>query len=73
MRRCRDLSDSRPEVDGLDDLLPEPEQHLHDVAMEREHRHSQRGYVTPADARAFLEAARRETRAPSRRPVLNAN
>lgn len=55
---CRNLSNSRPEVDGLDDLLMAPEQHLHDVASDRERRRSQQGYATPADARAFLQMAR---------------
>ena len=58
MQGCRRLSHSRPEVDGLDDLLQAPEQSLHDLAVDREHRHAERGFVTPADARAFLEAAR---------------
>jgi len=58
MQGCRRLSNSRPEVDGLDDLLPMPEQHLHDVTIERERRRAQQGYATPADARAFLEMAR---------------
>jgi len=35
-----------------------PEQHLHDVAIERKRRRSQQGYATPADARAFLQMAR---------------
>ena len=58
MQGCRRLSDSRPEIDGLNDLLPAPEQHVHDVAIERERRRSQQGYATPADARAFLAMAR---------------
>ena len=58
MQGCRRLSNSRPEIDGLDDLLLAPEQHLHDVTIERERRRSQQGYATPADARAFLEMAR---------------
>jgi Family of unknown function (DUF6178) len=58
MQGCRRLSNSRPEIDGLDDLLRAPEQHLHDVAIERERRRSQQGYATPADARAFLQMAR---------------
>jgi len=58
MRGCRRLSNSTPEIDGLDDLLLAPEQHLHDVAVERERRRSQQGYATPADARAFLQMAR---------------
>jgi hypothetical protein len=62
MRECRRLSNSAPEVDGLDDLLIEPEQLLHDLALDREHRRSQQGYSTPADARAFLLMARRHRR-----------
>jgi hypothetical protein len=58
MQGCRRLSHSRPEIDGLDDLLMAPEQHLHDVAIEREQRRSRLGYTTPADARAFLQMAR---------------
>ena len=59
MQGCRRMSNSRPEIDGLDDLLMAPEQHLHDVAIERENRRSRQGYATPADARAFLQMARR--------------
>jgi hypothetical protein len=59
MEGCRRLSNSRPEIDGLDDLLQAPEQQLHDITIEREQRRSQQGYATPADARAFLEMARR--------------
>jgi len=58
MQGCRRLSNSRSEIDGLDDLLLAPEQHLHDLTIERERRRSQQGYATPADARAFLEMAR---------------
>lgn len=58
MQGCRRLSNSRSEIDGLDDLLLVPEQHLHDVTLERQRRQSQQGYATPADARAFLEMAR---------------
>ena len=63
MQGCRRLSNSTPEVDGLDDLLLAPEQQLHDVAIDRERRRSQQGYATPADARAFLQMAR-QPRAP---------
>ena len=35
MRGCRRLSHSTPEVDGLDDLLTEPEQLMYDVALDR--------------------------------------
>jgi Family of unknown function (DUF6178) len=58
MQGCRRLSNSSPEIDGLDDLPLAPEQHLHDVAIERERRRSQQGYATPADARVFLQMAR---------------
>jgi hypothetical protein len=58
MQGCRRVSNSRGEIDGLDDLQLAPEQHLHDVAIERERRRSQQGYATPADARAFLQMAR---------------
>jgi hypothetical protein len=58
MQGCRGLSNSRPEVDGLNDLLMAPEQHLHDVAVERERRRSRHGYAAQTDARAFLEMAR---------------
>ena len=58
MQGCRRLSNSRPEIDGLDDLLMAPEQQLPDVAIEREGRRSRQGYTTPADARAFLQMAR---------------
>jgi hypothetical protein len=55
---CRRLSNSRPEIDGLDDLLMTPEQVLHDVAAERDRRRSLQGYVSAADAAAFLQMAR---------------
>jgi hypothetical protein len=64
MQGCRRLSNSRPEIDGLDDLLMAPEQLLHDVAIERERRRSRHGYATPADARAFLRMARQPRHMP---------
>jgi len=72
MQGCRRLSNSRPEVDGLDHLLLAPEQHLHGVATERERRRSQQGYATPADARAFLAGARRPKHTRSARSVEGA-
>jgi hypothetical protein len=62
MQGCRRLSNSRPEIDGLDDLLMAPEQHLHDVAIERDRRRSRHGFASPADARAFLQMARQPGR-----------
>jgi hypothetical protein len=64
MHGCRRLSNSTPEIDGLDDLLMAAEQHLHDVAIERERRRSGHGYATPADARAFLQMARQRSQVP---------
>jgi len=70
MRGCRRMSNSTPEVDGLDDLLTEPAQLLYDVALDREQRRSQQGYSTPADARAFLRMARQ--RRGTRNPIAAA-
>ena len=75
MQGCRRVSNSSPEIDGLDDLLMAPEQQLHDVALDREQRRSQQGYLTPADARAYLQMARqprhRQTdAAPSMSPIV---
>ena len=72
MQGCRPLSNSRPEIDGLDDLLMAPEQHLQDVAIERERRQSRHGYATSADARAFLQMAR-QPRAASAQEASIAN
>jgi hypothetical protein len=69
MRGCRDLSNSTPEEDGLDDLLLAPEQALHDVAIEREQRRTQQGYLSAEDARAFLTLGRQSRRGPS--PATN--
>jgi uncharacterized protein DUF6178 len=66
MHGCRRLSNSAPEVDGLDDLLKAPEQLLHDIAGDRNARRTQRGYTTPEEARAFLELARQRGRTAAR-------
>jgi hypothetical protein len=58
MRGCRKLSNGGYEIDGLHDLLPDDEQHMLDVAVDREQRREAQGYVTPAQARAFLQSAR---------------
>jgi hypothetical protein len=55
---CRSLSNSGREVDGLDDLLAEEDQVMFDLAVDREDRREKQGYVTPAQARAFLQMAR---------------
>ncbi len=71
MRECRRLSNSTPEVDGLDDLLMAPEQLLHEVAQDRERRRSRQGYSTPADARAFLLMAKLPRRPSNGEPTVN--
>jgi hypothetical protein len=58
MNGCRRLSSRGFERDGLDDLLSDAEQRLHDLSVAREARRSARGYLSPAEARAFLTAAR---------------
>ena len=62
MRECRQLSNSVREGDGLDNLLTEPQQLVYDVGIEREGRRLQQGYLAPAQARAFLRAARQPSR-----------
>src|SRR5262249_53333745 len=72
---CRDLSNSTPEEDGLDDLLLAPDQALHDVALEREQRRTRQGCLSPEDARAFLRMARlpaRREQALSMNPIAAA-
>lgn len=59
MRGCRALSNAGYEVDGLDDLLVQEQQAMFDLELDREHRRDRQGYVTPAQARAFLEMSRR--------------
>jgi hypothetical protein len=76
MRGCRSLSNSRPEVDGLDNLLTDRQQVMFDLAFDREHRREEQGYVTPAQARAFLQMSRRvqlgHDTAPPGNPVARA-
>ena len=77
MRECCRLSSSRPELDASDDLLTANEQAMLDMALEREARRDTDGFVTPAQARAFLQAARRiELRpgaVPLRDPITRAH
>jgi hypothetical protein len=58
MAGCRRLSNSRPEEDGFHDLLTDADQDMFDLAVDRDERREKQGYVTPAQARAFLQAAR---------------
>jgi uncharacterized protein DUF6178 len=59
MSGCVRLSHSTPEIDGLDDLMTADDQAMFDAADAREGRLAAQGYVAPAQARAFLEMARR--------------
>ena len=59
MGECRRLTNAGFELDGLDDLLPDHEQTRFDLASSREQRRDRLGFVTPDEARAFLETARR--------------
>jgi hypothetical protein len=59
MGRCLALSSSRPEVDGLDDLLGRGDQAMFDLAVDRDERREALGFAAPAQARAFLESSRR--------------
>ena len=58
MDGCKDLSNSGFELDGLDDLLPDTDQGMLNLSIDREQRREQQGYATPAEARAFLQMAR---------------
>ena len=76
MAGCRTLSNDGFELDGLNDLLSDREQDLFDLAAGRDGRREQKGYVTPAQARAFLQSARQVDRspgaAPPRSPIAHA-
>jgi hypothetical protein len=58
MAGCRRLSNSRPEEDGFHDLLTDTDQDMFDLAVDRDERREKQGFITPAQARAFLQAAR---------------
>jgi hypothetical protein len=61
MRAVRSRSHSRREDDGFHSLLGNREQMMFDVAAERDRRRRERGFASPADARAFLQMSRRAT------------
>lgn len=58
MRAVRSRSHSLRERDGFHALLQNRDQMMFDVAAERERRRQQRGFASPADARAFLVMSR---------------
>ena len=76
MHGCRRLSNSAPEVDGLDDLLGDEEQMMFNLASNRESRREKQGFAAPAEARAFLAMAKRcplgRGTAPPANPVARA-
>jgi hypothetical protein len=57
---------------GLYEVLTGEEQLLEDARAEREERRAARGYVSPADARAFLALARRPPTKPETDPITRA-
>lgn len=61
MAAVRLLSNSRREEDGFHSLLHDREQMMFDVTFERERRRQERGFASPADARAFLQMSRAVT------------
>jgi hypothetical protein len=71
MHGCRDLSNSAPELDGLDDLLGAGEQVMFDLGAVRERRREQKGYSTPAEARSFLQMSRRLNLRHGAAPTIN--
>jgi hypothetical protein len=56
MRACVGLSNDGYERDGLDDLLVDRDQAMFDLVAAREERRERQGFVTAAQARAFLAA-----------------
>jgi hypothetical protein len=56
MRACVSLSNDGYERDGLDDLLLDRDQAMFDLVAAREERRERQGFVTAAQARAFLAA-----------------
>jgi hypothetical protein len=58
MQGCRRLSNGIRESDASHNLLEDREQETFDLACARESRREREGYVSPAQARAFLQTAR---------------
>ena len=71
MGKCRTLSNSGFEIDGLDDLLSQGDQVMFDQSVDREGRREKQGYVTPAQARAFLQMSRHLCSEGDATPPLN--
>jgi hypothetical protein len=71
MQGCRALSNSGREIDGLDDLLSEGDQAMLYLSVDRERRREKQGYVTPAQARAFLQMSRELRLGSDAKPPVN--
>ena len=71
MSGCITLSNIGFEDDGLDDLLANGDQVKFDLAGDREGRREKQGYVSPAQARAFLQMARELRLDGGARPTAN--
>jgi hypothetical protein len=75
LRQCVRLSSSDAEEDGFHALLQDRQQHLADVVDTRHDRREREGYVSAAQAQAFLAGARRldvQGHRPARRVVAGA-
>jgi hypothetical protein len=72
MAGCRRLSDAGAELDGLDHLLPDREQEMFELTIDRERRREKQGYMTPPQARAFLQMAREIATGPGTAPPISA-
>jgi hypothetical protein len=71
MRRCVTFSNEGFEVDGLDELLHKGDQAMFDLEAGREGRREKQGYVSPAQARAFLQMARELRLESDAKPTAN--
>jgi hypothetical protein len=71
MQGCRAFSNSKPEIDGLHDLLLDDAQVMFDLAVDREDRREKQGYVPPPQARAFLQMSRQLQLEGDTKPTAN--
>lgn len=71
LERCAAMSSEWIEDNGgLCEVLTSDQMLEGDVRAERDERRAEKGYVSPADARAFLELARRGLGAPNERDTI---
>jgi hypothetical protein len=73
---CRGLSDGGHEIDELEPVLGVSDQAMFELELDREQRRESRGYMTPPQARAFLQSARHGQRgagsSPPEQPIARA-